>query len=31
MFKILLLSGLLALALSNIHLNIKYRDFINGE
>lgn len=31
MSKILLLCGLLALALCNIHLNIKYRDFLNGE
>lgn len=31
MSKILLLSGLLVLALCNIHLNIKYRDFLNGD
>jgi hypothetical protein len=31
MSKILLLSGLIALAICNIHLNIKYRDFLNGE
>jgi cathepsin H len=31
MSKILLLTALLAVALCNIHLNIKYRSFINGE
>ncbi len=31
MSKILLLTALVALTLANIHLNIKYRDFINGE
>ncbi len=31
MSKILLVSCLLALAIANIHLNIKYRDFVNGE
>lgn len=31
MSKILLISALLAVALCNMHLNIKYRDFLNGE
>jgi hypothetical protein len=31
MSKILLLLGLLAVTLCNLHLNIKYRDFLNGE
>lgn len=31
MSKILLISCLVALALCNLHLNIKYRNFINGE
>ena len=31
MSKILLLSALVALALCNVHLNIKYRSFLNGE
>ena len=31
MSKILLLSLLVVLTLANVHLNIKYRDFLNGE
>lgn len=31
MSKILLISALVALTLCNIHLNIKYRDFLQGE
>jgi cathepsin H len=31
MSKILLLAALLAVALCNLHLNIKYRNFVNGE
>jgi cathepsin H len=31
MSKILLLAAILAVALCNLHLNIKYRDFVNGE
>jgi hypothetical protein len=30
MFKILLVVGLISLCLANTHLNIKYRDFLNG-
>ena len=31
MSKILLLAALVAVALCNVHLNVKYRDFLNGE
>jgi len=31
MSKVLLLAALLAVALCNLHLNIKHRSFLNGE
>ena len=31
MSKILLIAALLAVVLCNVHLNIKYRSFINGD
>ena len=31
MSKVLLITALIAVAFANIHLNIKYRDFLNGE
>ena len=31
MSKILLIAAILAVAFCNLHLNIKYRDFVNGE
>lgn len=31
MLKILLIAGLLILSQANLHLNVKYRSFLNGE
>ena len=31
LLKILLIVGLIALCQTNVHLNIKYRDFLNGQ
>lgn len=31
LLKILLVFGLATLCLSNLHLNVKYRNFLNGE